>query len=139
MSGLAALLARRVPPGVYRWEAAYDVEQVRHTVTHAGWRLAHLDAVTVASKQELLAALGGALDFPGHYGVNLDALADCLTDVPPDTVLLWDGWGPFAREDARAFQAVSRILAARATAEGHGAFAALLRGPGPDTDLPLLD
>lgn len=26
------------------------------------------------------------LDFPAHYGHNLDALADCLREIPPDRV-----------------------------------------------------
>lgn len=33
------------------------------------------------SKREVLVAFGKALRFPAHYGVNLDALNDCLQDL----------------------------------------------------------
>ncbi|MCY3821368.1 MAG: barstar family protein [Gammaproteobacteria bacterium] len=34
----------------------------------------------LGSKRELLEVLGSALDFPGYYGINWDALWDCLCD-----------------------------------------------------------
>ncbi|MEU4802668.1 barstar family protein [Actinosynnema sp. NPDC023587] len=47
------------------------------------------------SKSAALAAIGQALDFPDHYGQNLDALYDCLTDLswlpPGEHVLVWEG------------------------------------------------
>jgi len=132
VSGLAPLLAGRVPPGAYRWEAAYAVADVRDTVEHAGWRFAHLDGATAPTRAATLEALGEALALPSWWGRNLDALADSLADVDTDrTVLLWDGWGPLAREEARAFAVVLRLLA------GSG-LAVLLRGPGPHVDVPLL-
>ncbi|MEV7428808.1 MULTISPECIES: barstar family protein [unclassified Nocardioides] len=133
MSGLAALLAGRVRPGVHRWEAASDVPDVRHTVEHAGWRFAHLDGWVHPTRAETLEALGEALALPDWWGRNLDALADCLRDLDTDrTVLLWDGWGPLAREDPRSFAVVRRLL-------GGSGLAVLLRGEGPDVDVPLLD
>ena len=132
MSGLAAVLAGRVEPGVYRWHAAYDVADVRHTVERAGWRFAHLDGWSLATKAELLDALGAALNFPDHYGRNLDALADCLTDLEAGTVLLWDGWSPLARDDQRTFAVVVELLRA-------AALAVLLRGDGPEVEIPSLD
>ena len=43
MSGLAALLAGRVEPGTYLWHGAFEVEDVKHTVEHAGWGFGHVD------------------------------------------------------------------------------------------------
>lgn len=144
MSGLAALLAGRVSPGLYRWRAHFDVADVRRTVEHAGWRFAHLDGWTTETKAEFLEAIGAALQFPEHYGRNFDALADCLTDVAADdsegTVLLWDGWGPFARAEERAFSVALTVLGTRVNAERGGAFAVLLRGDGPEPiGVPELD
>lgn len=136
MSGLAALLAGRKDPGIYHWHGAFDAADVRHTVEHAGWHFAHLDGWHFETKKEFLVSVGEALDFPDYYGRNFDALADCLQDVKAGdshgTVLLWDGWGPFARHDERAFSVALSVLGTRVNAERGGAFAVLLRGEGPD-------
>lgn len=136
MSGLAALLAGREQPGVHRWASALDVDDVAHAVRAAGWAFGHVDGWTGAStKPDFLAEVGRALDFPEHYGRNLDALHDCLRDVGTDeqgVVLLWDGWATLARTDQRSFDVVVDILSERA-ARGPAPFTVLLRGEGPDT------
>ena len=139
MSGLAGLLAGHHPPGVYQWHAAFGPADVRHTVEHAGARFAYVDGWTHQEKTELLEALAEALEFPDSFGHNFDALADCLRDVDgAPTVLLWDGWGPLARSDRRAFEVAADILAWR-TAEGSSPMSVLLRGEGPEIDVPSLD
>ncbi len=132
MSGLAAVLSGKVGPGLYRWHGAFETPEVQHTVEHAGWHFAWVDGWHGETKQEFLEAVGAALGFPEYYGQNFDALADCLQDVPEDTVLLWDGWGPFARADPQAFSVALSVLGTRVNAERGGAFAVLLRGDGPD-------
>ena len=133
MSGLAALLAGRKEPGLHAWHSGFDVADVRHTVEHAGWRFAHVDGLAAQTKAEFLRAVGEALDFPDWYGQNFDALADCLTDVDGagGTVLLWDGWGPLARNDPQAFSVALSVLGTRVHAERRSPFAVLLRGDGP--------
>lgn len=140
MSGLSGVFAGHRPPGVYRWHAAYDVADVRHTVEHAGWRFGYVDGWLSQTKAELLEAFGAALEFPDYYGRNLDALADCLGDLP-DTVLLWEGWGTLARADEAAFALVLRILTERAQDADpeRGRLLVLLRGAGPDLDVESLD
>lgn len=137
MSGLAAVLAGRHAPGVLRWHAAFAPDDVAHTVTHAGWGFGHLDGVTASTKVEVLSALGRVLAFPSYYGENLDALADCLADLDR-TVLLWDEWAYLARADEGAFQAVLDVLEERAD-DTSRPFVVLLRGDGPDLDVPSLD
>lgn len=134
MSGLAALLAGHQQPGIYRWRSGFDVEDVRHTVEHAGWSFAHVDGLSAQTKPEFLARVGEALSFPDWYGQNFDALADCLTDVDggDGTVLLWDGWGVFARDEPRAFSVALSVLGGRVHADRGGPFAVLLRGEGPE-------
>lgn len=143
MSGLAAVLAGRRPAGVYRWHGAFEPAEVQHTVEHAGWTFGHLDGWRAESKAEFLAGVGEALQFPAYYGQNFDALVDCLRDLESESgvVLLWDGWGPFARADEHAFRVALDILRERSAApSGGGAFAVLLRGDGPDLDtVPSLD
>jgi RNAse (barnase) inhibitor barstar len=134
MSGLAALLAGRAKPGVYRWHAMFEADDVRHTVELAGWRFAHYSGWIHEDKAEVLEGLGRALSFPDHYGRNLDALADALKDVVAHdsngTLLLWDGWAPLARAERRSFDAIVEVLQARADAERGGPFPVLLRGDG---------
>ncbi|MFB9503262.1 barstar family protein [Saccharothrix mutabilis subsp. capreolus] len=47
------------------------------------------------TKSAALAAIGEAMEFPDHYGQNLDALYDCLTDLSwlpeGEHVLVWTG------------------------------------------------
>ncbi|HEY3015873.1 MAG TPA: barstar family protein [Nocardioides sp.] len=149
MTGLAALMAGRRVPGIYRWHAAFGVADVQHSVEHAGGRFAYLDGWKSQSKDEFLTAIGEAFGFPDYYGRNFDALLDCLRDVGsypdnPDseggTVLLWDGWGTFARADERAFSMALSVLGQRVDEREAGKFSVLLRGEGPDlSDVPSLD
>lgn len=140
MSGLAGLLAGHTPADLYLWHGAFDVADVRHTVENAGWGFAHVDLWTHQDgardpKSEFLAEVGRALDFPGHYGHNFDALADCLADVGrgdlAGTVLLWDGWGVLARSEPQAFSVALSVLGTRVHGDRGTPFAVLLRGDGP--------
>jgi RNAse (barnase) inhibitor barstar len=134
MSSLSSVLAGRTPPGVYRWHAAYDVADVRHTVEHVGWRFGYVDGWVFQSKAEFLLAVGEALALPDYYGRNLDALEECLADLDGPTVLLWDGWSPLARADDPAFRGILDVFAA-----GSDQLTVLLRGEGPEIDVPDLD
>ena len=144
MSGLAALLAGHRRPGLYAWHSGFEVAGVRHTVEHAGWEFAYVDGLHDQTKDEFLSAVGRALSFPDHYGHNFDALADCLSDVGQSlgegvdgTVLLWDGWGAFARSEPQSFSVALSVLGTRVNAERGTPFAVLLRGDGPT--VPGLD
>jgi RNAse (barnase) inhibitor barstar len=134
MSGLAAVLAGRHDPGVYRWHAAFEADEVRHAVEHAGWRFGYVDGWRHQDKREVLTAIGQALAFPDYYGRNLDALNDCLRDLDGRVVLLWDGWGTLARADAHAFTGTVDVLGSWAAT-----VTTLLRGDGPEVDVPSLD
>lgn len=132
MSGLAAVLRGDVATGVHRWRSAVDVAAVRHTVEHVGWRFGHLDGVRVETRAELHTAIADALGLPSYYGRNLDALADCLSDCDGSQVLLWDSWGVLARAEPAFFGVVVGLL-------DDSAVTTLLRGPGPELVVPLLD
>jgi RNAse (barnase) inhibitor barstar len=136
MSGLASILAGRVPAGLYQWHAAFPAEDVQHTVEHAGWQFAYVDGWTAQTKPEFLEAIGSTLDFPEHFGRNWDALVDCLREVAPSpdlgVVLLWDGWATLADGDVAAFTTALSVLEERSRRSDIGPFAVLLRGAGPD-------
>lgn len=148
MIGLAAVLAGRREPGIYRWRAAFAVADVHHAVEHADWSFAYLDGWAGPDaradaggggddpKAEFLAAIGEALGFPDYYGHNFDALADCLDDVRAGdhrgTLLLWEGWAVLARRDAHAFSVALTVLGGRVYDERGDPFCVVLRGDGPD-------
>ncbi len=136
MSGLAGLLAGRKDTGIYRWHGAFGVNHVRHTVEHAGWHFAYYDGWGGESSDEFLAGIDKALGLPEDHAHKFDDLADDLADVvagdSKGTVLLWDGWGPFARADEQAFSVALSVLGTRVNAERGGPFAVLLRGEGPE-------
>lgn len=43
------------------------------------WRV---DLKRLKTREAMLKAVAASLAFPAHFGVNLDALYDCLTDMP---------------------------------------------------------
>ena len=135
MSGLAALVAGRVPSGAYRWHSALEVDQVRHVVGSAGWRLGVLEGWRLDSRADLFDALGAALGLTGMHGRNLDALEECVRDLD-DTpvVLLWEAWGITARTQPRLVEGVLDVLDGAPTRTW-----VLLRGEPPEATRPLRD
>lgn len=73
-------------------------------------RTVSFDTSGLTTKEEILARLGEVLDFPGHYGRNIDALADCLADVAEPLRLEWAGWEGFQATDPKSFGQVMLVL-----------------------------
>lgn len=67
------------PPGVHRVDPADGPALLTQVLQHRH-RLVRIDLAKANSKATVMAALGSALHLPDHFGGNLDALADCLTD-----------------------------------------------------------
>ena len=68
-----------------------------------------IDCRGFVPRSDLHKAFSDALAFPDHYGNNLDALHDCLTDIAEPTrirLLHWDAaeesLGSYARSTKRA-------------------------------------
>ena len=117
--------------------ATSHAADVQHTVEHAGLAPTGISTAGRSStRRSSSSSIGEALSFPGHYGQNLDALADCLSDLPA-TALLWEGWSAFARAEPVPFHSALEVLAAHARDESTAPFVVLLRGEGPD--LPEVD
>lgn len=51
-------------------------------------QIVYLDTREFTDKEASHAYLKEMLDFPEYYGANLDALYDCLTDLPPTEIFL---------------------------------------------------
>ena len=68
-----------------------------------------IDCRGFVPRSDLHKAFADALAFPDHYGNNLDALHDCLTDISEDTRIHLINWadaeeklGNYARSAKRA-------------------------------------
>lgn len=142
MSGLAALLAGHTTPDVYLWHNAARVDDVAHAVEKADWRFAYLDGWTIEDKETFLKAAGAALDLPDYDGSSFEALDAGLMKLHAEghkgTMFLWDGWSPLARADEATFNEARRVLGGRTHAENCDKCAVLLRGEGPEIEVPEL-
>ena len=48
---------------------------------HASQHFLYANLTTAQSKQDVLESIAQAFTFPPHFGKNLDALFDCMTDL----------------------------------------------------------
>ena len=62
---------------------AYDKNGLVRAALQTDQTLLQCDCAAAHDKASVLAALGEGLKLPAHYGRNLDALYDCLTDLKP--------------------------------------------------------
>lgn len=141
MSGLAALLAEHNPPSVYQWHSAAPVGDVQHAVEHAGWTFRYVDGWTVEDRASFLKATAAALEVADAAAESVEALGSALEEIAVGDhglVLLWDGWSPLARNDRASFEEVLEALRKRAHSRDHGKLAVILRGEGPELDIPEL-
>lgn len=102
------------------------VATVSRRLGAAGWRVA--DLVGVVDEASFHAGIAAALGFPGHYGANLDALWDCLTDLTVPTAVVWREWSVLAVDHPRQWARVVGVLRERAleAPAGSPAFAVVL-------------
>lgn len=141
MRPLAALLAGRLAPAVYRWERAWPAARIRVDAERAGWRPAYVDGRDADDKAAFLDELAEALDFPDWFGGNFDALADCLRDLTSagGVLLVWESWSTLAEQDPGSFAIAVEVLGERAADPAADPFAVLLCGEGPPVGVPDLD
>ncbi|MFW5469051.1 barstar family protein [Knoellia sp. CPCC 206435] len=69
-----------------------------------------------STKAEALEAFSATLNFPEWFGMNLDALADCLDTFARESAgqgeweLVWDGVAGLRQDDPRALAGIEGIL-----------------------------
>jgi RNAse (barnase) inhibitor barstar len=62
---------------------AYDLDELQKSARRADQRLLHVDLAGAQGKTEVLDRIAAAFELPAHFGRNLDALYDCVTDLRP--------------------------------------------------------
>jgi RNAse (barnase) inhibitor barstar len=70
-----------VRPNIVQSIRAYRVEDLQQAAQSAEQHFLYASLAAAQSKQDVLEAIAGAFLFPAHFGKNLDALYDCMTDL----------------------------------------------------------
>jgi len=136
MSKLLQRLSDATKSGVYRASTAGDVLDAARGGTLA---VARIDVAGASGKEALLRRIAEALAFPAWFGVNWDALEDCLCDLSwsnaPGHVLLFEGAAGLAADDRGILVDVLAAAAESWAARGRPFFAVFV---GEDPALPAL-
>jgi RNAse (barnase) inhibitor barstar len=75
------MLLQTVRPNIVQSIRAYRVEDLMQAAESVGQHFLYVNLTTAQSKQEVLEGIAEAFLFPPHFGKNLDALYDSMTDL----------------------------------------------------------
>jgi RNAse (barnase) inhibitor barstar len=75
------MLLQTVRPNIVQSIRAYRIEDLREFAQEASQHFLYASLGNAQSKQEVLEGIAEAFLFPAHFGKNLDALYDCMTDL----------------------------------------------------------
>ena len=70
-----------IRPNLVQAIRAYRVDDLMSAANAAGQHFLYANLANAQSKQDVLDGIAGAFSFPAHFGKNLDALFDCMTDL----------------------------------------------------------
>ncbi|MFC7307656.1 barstar family protein [Streptomyces monticola] len=71
----------------------------------------------VTDKAAFMERCARDLDLPGWFGRNWDALADCLTELPPGTLLVVTGWQDYAAARPEEWAIAQEVLGEASSGE----------------------
>ena len=75
------MLLQTVRPNIVQSIRAYRVEDLMQTANETGQHFLYVSLGIAQTKQDVLEGIADAFMFPSHFGKNLDALYDCMTDL----------------------------------------------------------
>ncbi len=75
------MLLQTVRPNIVQAIRAYRVDDLMSSTEAAGQHFLYANLAQAQSKQEVLDTIAESFLFPAHFGKNLDALYDCMTDL----------------------------------------------------------
>jgi hypothetical protein len=77
----AIMLLQSVRPNIVQSIRAYRPEDLQQAANAAGQHFLYTNLSTAQGKQDVLDIIARDFLFPDHFGKNLDALYDCITDL----------------------------------------------------------
>ncbi len=75
------MLLQTVRPNIVQSIRAFRVEDLMEAAQGASQHFLYANLTSAQSKQDVLEGIAQAFMFPAHFGKNLDALYDCMTDL----------------------------------------------------------
>lgn len=75
-------LLANVPPNLVQSIRAFRVADLQAEAARLGQHFLYAHCAGLSTKQQVLTAIAQSFHFPKYFGKNLDALSDCLTDLP---------------------------------------------------------
>jgi RNAse (barnase) inhibitor barstar len=75
------MLLQTVRPNIVQSIRAYRVDELLEAAQGAGQHFLYANLTSAQSKQDVLEQIAEAFLFPAHFGKNLDALYDAMTDL----------------------------------------------------------
>ncbi len=75
------MLLQTVRPNIVQSIRAFRVEDLMEAAQGADQHFLYANLTAAQSKQDVLEGIAQAFMFPAHFGKNLDALYDCMTDL----------------------------------------------------------
>ena len=75
------MLLQTVRPNIVQAIRAYRVEDLMQAAEGAGQHFLYANLTEAQTKQDVLDKIAESFLFPSHFGKNLDALFDCMTDL----------------------------------------------------------
>jgi RNAse (barnase) inhibitor barstar len=70
-----------IRPNLVQAIRAYRVDDLMTAAHAAGQHFLYVNLSSAQTKQDVLDGIAAAFTFPVHFGKNLDALYDCMTDL----------------------------------------------------------
>ena len=128
--------------GVRRTDAPLD--ELEAAADELGWRCVVLDSSEIETKDAFLELCSESFALPEWFGMNWDALEECLSDLDLGGVagvaVLWSGWGELAEATAKEFAVALDVFsgAVRGWHRDGVQGGVLLVGEGPDVEVDEL-
>jgi RNAse (barnase) inhibitor barstar len=78
---ISTMELQTIRPNIVQAIRAYRVSDLMDAAAGSQQHFLYANLAEAQSKQEVLEQIADAFTFPAHFGKNLDALYDCMTDV----------------------------------------------------------